>query len=114
MVKQLESNKKIEELFNTIENSIEYKKYKEINKTLENNPKIKELVNTIKRLQQKSVKLEEKKDNSYKEIDKQIEEKVKELNSIPIYQEYIKRMNELNYILTESSSNIEKYINSKI
>ena len=105
---------KIEELFQTIISSNEYKSYEEINKILENNKEITSLVNTIKKLQQESVKLEYNKDAKYKEIDKQIKDKINKLNSIPLYKEYIRRMNELNDILSESSFQIEKYINSKI
>ena len=105
---------KIDELFQTIISSNEYKSYEEINKILENNKEITSLVNTIKKLQKESVKLEYNKDVKYKEIDKQIKEKINKLNSIPLYKEYIRRMNELNDILSESSFQIEKYINSKI
>ena len=105
---------KIEELFQTIISSNEYKSYEEINKILENNKEITSLVNTIKKLQKESVKLEYNKDAKYKEIDKQIKDKINKLNSIPLYKEYIRRMNELNDILSESSFQIEKYINSKI
>ena len=105
---------KIDELFQTIISSNEYKSYEEINKILKNNKEITSLVNTIKKLQKESVKLEYNKDVKYKEIDKQIKEKINKLNSIPLYKEYIRRMNELNDILSESSFQIEKYINSKI
>ena len=50
----------------------------------------------------------------YKSIDKLIDEKVKYLNSIPIYQEYLRRMKEFNSCLSESSNTIEKYINDKV
>ena len=49
-----------------------------------------------------------------KNIDKMIEEKVSILNSKPIYKEYLRRMNEFNDILAESSNTIEKYINDKV
>ena len=114
MVKQLNPKQKVEELFQTITSSEEYKSYEEIKKILENDQEIKSLINTIKKLQQESVKLEYNKNDKYKEIDKQIKEKINKLNSIPLYKEYIRRMNELNDILSESSFQIEKYINSKI
>ena len=47
-------------------------------------------------------------------IDKEIDKKVADLNSRPIYQEYLRRMNEFNNILAESSNQIEKYVNSKV
>ncbi len=114
MEKSLSPKDKVEELFQTIEESVEYKSYLNISELLNNNKEIKSLVSEIKRLQQKSVKLEYNNDPKYKEVDKLIEEKVAKLNSIPIYKEYLNRMNELNDILAESSSQIEKYINSKI
>lgn len=105
---------KIDELFDTIESSKEYQAYLNIGEILEKDEEINSLINEIKTLQQKSVRLEEQGNIEYKEIDKIIEDKVKLLNSKPIYQEYLRRMNEFNDILSESSNNIEKYINEKI
>ena len=51
---------------------------------------------------------------AYKSVDKEIEEKVNILNNNPLYKEYLRRMNNLNDILSESSNTIEKYINEKI
>ena len=105
---------KINELFQVIENSNEYRAYLEIGAILERDKEINTLIDDIKSLQKKSVNLEYNNDVSYKEVDKEIEEKVKLLNSKPIYQEYLNRMGEFNDILSMSSNNIEKYINSKI
>ena len=105
---------KINELFSTIKNSKEYIAYQEIGKVLENNEEINNLVNEIKKLQQESVKLEEENNPKYKVIDKIIEEKVTTLNNIPVYQEYLRRMDAFNDIIAPSKDNIEKYINSKI
>ena len=105
---------KINELFQAIENSNEYRAYLEIGAILERDKEINTLIDDIKSLQKKSVNLEYNNDVSYKEVDKEIEEKVKLLNSKPIYQEYLNRMGEFNDILSMSSNNIEEYINSKI
>lgn len=105
---------KIDELFQTIKNSPEYKAYQNIGEVLEKNKEVNELVNEIKKLQQESVKLEEENNPKYKEIDKIIEEKVNTLNNIPVYQEYLRRMDEFNNVITSSKDNIEKYINDKI
>ena len=112
MVKLL--NKKIDDLFQAIHESSEYQEYVSICKVIDSSDEIQQLVNEIKRLQQKSVKLETKKDDSYKDVDRVIDEKVSQLNLIPLYQEYTRRMNQLNDILAESSFQIEKYVNSKI
>lgn len=105
---------KIDELFAAINDSEEYQAYLKIGKVLENDEEINSLVTEIKELQQRSVRLEEEGNLEYKKIDEVIEEKVKLLNSKPIYQEYLRRMNTFNDIIAESSNNIEKYINSKI
>lgn len=106
--------KKIDELFVTINESPEYQAYLQIGKVIEKDEEINTLIKEIKNLQKKSVRLEEQGNLEYKEIDKLIEEKVALLNSKPIYQEYLKRMNEFNDIIAESSNQIEKYVNSKI
>ncbi|MBR3161734.1 MAG: YlbF family regulator [Bacilli bacterium] len=107
-------NKKIEELFKTIEESEEYKKYLKIGEVLNSDKETMKLIEQIKKLQQKSVNMEYNNNPKYKEIDKEIKKKVDILNAKPIYQEYLKQMNNFNNILAESSNNIEKYINSKI
>ena len=105
---------KIDDLFETIKNSKEYKAYQNIGEVLKDNDEVNDLVEEIKKLQQKSVRLEEENNPEYKEVDKLIEEKVKKLNSIPVYQEYLRRMEEFNDIIATSRNNIEEYINSKI
>ncbi len=106
--------KKIDELFQTIEESEEYQAYLNIGSVLEKDKEINTLVAEIKALQQRSVQLEYQHDETYKEVDKEIEEKVKFLNSKPIYQEYLRKMEELNDILAMSSTHLEEYVNSKI
>ena len=105
---------KLDELFQAIQESSEYQAYLNIGEVLDKDEEIKKLVAEIKRLQQKSVRLEESGDSHYLEVDKEIEEKVKILNDKPVYQEYLRRMDEFNDILSESSNQIEKYVNSKI
>ena len=107
-------NNTIEDLFKTIEESDEYKKYLKIKNILNSDEEIMKLIEEIKDLQKKSVRLEYNNDSSYKNIDKEIKMKVDILNSKPVYKEYLNRMEILNDILSESSNNIEKYINSKI
>ena len=86
----------------------------EIGRVIDKNKEVNDLMQEIKELQKKSVRLEETGNEEYKRIDKLIDEKVKYLNSIPIYQEYLRRMKEFNSCLSESSNTIEKYINDKV
>lgn len=105
---------KIDELFQAIQESKEYQDYLNIGSVLEKDQEINLLIEEIKGLQQESVQLEYEKDMRYKEVDKLIERKVRELNEKPIYQEYLRRVNEFNDVLSMSSANIEGYINSKV
>lgn len=105
---------KIDNLFNTIENSKEYKDYLKIGASLEKDESINKLIEEIKKLQQESTRLEYLNDEKYKEIDKEIDIKVKELNQKPAYIEYLNKMNEFNDILAMSAKNIEDYITEKI
>ena len=105
---------KIDELFDSIKNSKEYLAYQNIGEVLNKNEEVNNLVNEIKKLQQDSVRLEEENNPKYKEVDKLIEEKVNTLNSITVYQEYLRRMNEFNDIIATSRNNIEEYINEKL
>ena len=114
MVKLLMIENKIDELFEAINDSDEYKAYQNIGDVLAKDEEINSLISEIKVLQQQSVRLEEVGNEEYKEIDKEIEKKVTLLNSKPIYQEYLRRMNEFNDVLAMSSNQIEKYVNSKI
>lgn len=107
-------DKTLDELFETIETSKEYQSYLEIGRVIDKNKEVNGLMQEIKELQKKSVRLEETGNEEYKSIDKLIDEKVKYLNSIPIYQEYLRRMKEFNSCLSESSNTIEKYINDKV
>ena len=105
---------KIDNLFNTIENSKEYKDYLKIGNSLKKDKRINLLIEEIKQLQKESTNLEYNNDPKYKEIDKIIEEKVNELNNIPAYKDYLNKMNKFNDILAMSSKTIEDYIDEKI
>lgn len=104
----------IEELFDSINNSKEYKEYKEISSILNNNIEIKGLIDEIKSLQKEATKLEYDNDDKYKEIDRVIEEKTKVLNDNKNYQEYLSKLKKFNTMLLASSSLIEDYIDDKV
>lgn len=104
----------IEDLFDSINNSKEYKEYREITSILNNNEDVKSLIDEIKELQKEATYLEYNDDESYKEIDKVIEEKTKVLNNNESYKEYLSKLKEFNNILLASSSLLDDYIDSKI
>ena len=104
----------IEELFNAINNSNEYKEYKLIVNTLESNKEVIDLIEEIKKLQKEAVNLEYKNDDRYLELDKLIKEKEKILNNNKDYQEYLSKLKVFNNTLLASSSLLEDYIDSKV
>ena len=55
-----------------------------------------------------------KKNKKYIEIDKQIEEKTKVLNSNKEYQEYLSKLKAFNNTLLASSSLLDEYIEEKV
>lgn len=104
----------IENLFTEINNSNEYKEYINIVNILKENKEINNLIEEIKTLEKKATKLEYEKNKKYIEIDKQIEEKTKVLNSNKEYQEYLSKLKAFNNTLLASSSLLDEYIEEKV
>ena len=65
-------NSSIEELFNSIENSSLYKKYKKMSDILSKDLEIKNMLDEIKELEKEATYLENIGDDRYKEVDKKI------------------------------------------
>ena len=107
-------DKSIEDLYNSINNSKEYKEYIEISNILKEDKEINNLIEEIKSLQKEAVKLENEGNSKYKEIDKEIDTKVALLNNYPKYTEYKDKLHSFNNVLKVSSSLIEDYINDKV
>lgn len=104
----------IENLFTEINNSNEYKEYINILNILKENKEVNNLIEEIKTLEKKATKLEYEKNKKYIEIDKQIEEKTKVLNSNKEYQEYLSKLKAFNNTLLASSSLLDEYIGEKV
>jgi len=100
----------LEELFNSIENSSLYQEYKKMESILSQDKNIKNMIEEIKELEKEATYLESIGDIKFHEIDNLIKEKAKILNSNPIYQEYLNRMDDFNDELAMSSHMIEKFI----
>jgi len=107
-------NSSIEELFNSIENSSLYKKYKQMSEILSKDSEIKKMLDEIKELEKEATYLESIGDDKYKDIDEEIKKKASVLNSNCVYQEYLNRMNEFNDEISMSSRMIEKYVEEKV
>ncbi len=104
----------IENLFTEINNSNEYKEYINILNILKENKEVNNLIEEIKTLEKKATKLEYEKNKKYIEIDKQIEEKTKVLNSNKEYQEYLSKLKAFNNTLLASSSLLDEYLEEKV
>ena len=104
----------IENLFTEINNSNEYKEDINILNILKENKEVNNLIEEIKSLEKKATKLEYEKNKKYIEIDKQIEEKTKVLNSNKEYQEYLSKLKAFNNTLLASSSLLDEYIEEKV
>lgn len=107
-------NNSIEDLFNSIENSTLYKRYKKMNDILSKDTKIKDMLDEIKSLEQEATYLESIGDEKYKEIDDIIKQKADVLNNNIVYKEYLNCMDEFNDELSMSSKMIESYIEEKV
>ena len=107
-------NSSIEELFNSIENSSLYKRYKKMNDILSKDSNIKNMLDEIKSLEQEATYLESIGDMKYREIDEEIKRKADVLNSNSVYQEYLNCMDEFNDELSMSSKMIEQYVEEKV
>ena len=105
---------KLEELFNSIENSKLYKEYRSIENILNKDEEIKKLIDEIKTLEKKATYLENNGDDSYKLVDEEIKRKSDILNSKQVYIEYLNKMEEFNDELAMSSRIINDYIGEKV
>ena len=105
---------KLEELFNSIENSTLYKEYKKMENILSKDSEIKEIINEIKELEKQATYLENIGDDSYKLIDEEIKKKSDLLNSKQVYIEYLNKMEEFNDELAISSKMINDYVEEKV
>ena len=107
-------NSSIEELFNSIENSSLYKKYRQMSDILSKDNEIKKILDEIKELEKEATYLENIGDDRYKEVDEEIKRKAEILNNNYVYQEYLNSMNDFNDEISMSSKMIEQYVEEKV
>lgn len=102
--------KKIDELISIVKSSDDYQRYIYLANEMKKNNSIMSLVKDIKKLEQKRVNLEYNKENT-DDIDKEIDNKRKELDSFPTYQEYSYLKEDLNNTFQSIKSILEQNIN---
>ena len=104
----------IEELFEAINNSKEYKEYNEIMSIIKDNSEVNSLIEEIKVLQKEATYLEYNNDDRYIELDKEIKIKSEILNNNKDYKEYLSKLKKFNSVLVASSSILQDYVDSKV
>lgn len=104
----------IEELFDSINNSKEYKEYNEIMSIIKDNREVNNLIEEIKELQKEATYLEYNNDDRYIELDKEIKIKSEILNNNKDYKEYLSKLKKFNSVLVASSSLLQDYVDSKV
>ncbi len=103
----------VDNIIKYIENSDEYKRYLAVKEKLNKDKKVMDLINEIKVLQKKAVN-DEYKGKDINNIDEDINNKLEELNSIYIYQEYIELHSKIDEELQEIKFILNNYFNNKI
>ena len=103
---------KMDDITKSIRESADYIKYLEISEQLKDNEEIMNTIEDVKSLQKKIVK-EEHNGNNIELLEKEIEDKLRLLNSYPIYVEFTYLQDDLNNTFQDIKNIIEKYINSK-
>ena len=104
----------IEDLFDSINNSKEYKEYNEIMSIIKDNSEVNSLIEEIKVLQKEATYLEYNNDDRYIELDKEIKIKSEILNNNKDYKEYLSKLKKFNSVLVASSTLIQDYVDSKV
>lgn len=97
---------KTKELVDLIKNSSDYQNYLELKKKIKDNKEIMTLINKIKK-EEKIITNKEYRKEDTKENNKNIDKMKQELESFPIYKEYIYLQEDLNNMFQSIKSIIE-------
>lgn len=105
--------KKVDELIVLIKESYDYQRYVQLSERMKNDKEIMTLIEEVKFLQKKIVNLEYRGEDT-KKLESDIEERLLQLDSYPIYQEYSYLTEDLNVLFQSIKNILEDYINKKI
>lgn len=107
--------KEADELAKLISSLEEVKFYQEAEQAINQNDKVQQLISQIKKLQKQSVNLlHYGKTNAYKQNEEQIQALQDELDQLPIVSQFKSSQVEVNELLQEVTSLIEKEVAKKI
>lgn len=107
----MEINDSFDELILTIKESDIYLKYDHILKQVKVNEDINKCIKDIKSIQKELVKEEHSNGQNIALLESELESKNKELNSIPLYNDYIDASLELDNLISSVRIKIETYLN---
>lgn len=104
--------KEMDNLVNLIKETKIYNNYLTLNNKLEENEHIKNLVNNIKTINKDLVQAEHfGRVNDIIMLEEKLEKITKDLNTIPLYNEYIKACLELSELIDGINSKMNRYFN---
>lgn len=115
MVKFMNSSvlDKIDELVIDIKDSDIYKNHLFLEEKLSQHESANSLINEIKSLQKQAVKKEAREEDTT-EIDRQIKKDLEQLESIPLYHDFIQNQAELNEIFSFIKTTLDNYFYDKL
>lgn len=101
---------KIEEIIDFIKDSKEYQDYLFLFDKLSKNDRCNSLIKLVKTLQKELVKKQDQGQN-VNELEKKINKLVSELNTIPLYVEFVDKQQDLNKIYQSIKIRLDNYFN---
>ena len=104
---------KVDEIITYIKDTDEYKDYILLKDKLESNDKVKSLIKEVKSLQQKLVKAEAYRKDS-KELESNYNQKLSELDKIPLYTDYKNSVERLNEMYQTIKNRLDDYFYNKL
>ena len=96
--------KSLDEVIDCIKESPEYKDCLKIKKQMDSNNELVELINKVKELQKKYIR-----SNYDSNIKKELDEYESKLNEIPIYNIYLEKLNQVNYMIDYVKDSLNNY-----
>ena len=104
---------KVDEIINYIKDIDDYKDYLYLKEKLEKHDKANNLIKEIKKLQQALVK-KQASNIDITDLDKEIKDKVNELEKIPLYRDFIEKQDYLNNMYQVIKERLDNYFYEKL
>lgn len=109
MEKNVELEKKLDNLISFVKNQKEYKNCLEIKEKMSNNKKLSQLIEEVKSLQKDYIR-----SNNNLDIKNKLDRKQDELDNIPLYVSYNNELELVNEMLLVIEDELNKYFNNKL